>query len=262
MATIRSFDDAPDLSRVGAVVRIGLVLLAAAILPAGILWGSAAAGWTFLAAFVAFLGERMARELFAIVMHTTYRLLELWLGVVLCGSAAGGIIAGFSALMEYVSDPDARVGGWISCACVVLVALWLLLRGLYYGLRLAMWLKAEGRERLGLLLLGFAGFFAQILWKAFAVMALLALLAFGNTPPVTNEHLVYLGVSLAGTGIFYQITRLHLRYRQRAQANYEADPYALGQAGCLASVGGRSDLRYLLYNRRAFLRRLLGGGRE
>lgn len=264
MERIPSFDDPPEPNRLSSLMLLLAIAVALAIVPAGVALGQTAAGWAFFAFMLSISAWGVAREITAVVLHTRYTLMDLWFGVALCGAVVGGILTGMNEAIANESDPRFRAFAWASAAALALLALYVMLKGLYLGLRLALWLKTESpARRFGLLLLGVAGYVAHFGWRICVVASALLALALLERFRQQNAQ-AYAGVLslvlLAG-GIFFVITRVHLGYRKRAQANFEADPDALGKAGRLVPEGGRAGVMRVLGNAVGFALRVLSGGR-
>lgn len=250
-----TFDWHPHPTRAITIARFIVLLAFGAIVPAGIGWGEAGAGVVFAVAILLLLLCLLLREIAAIVRHTRFALLDLWILVAVCGSVAGGVMKIVNESLQQEAKRDLMEARWATFFYIGALVFVFVLRGFYGGLRLAMWLKADRfAPRTGLLFMGLLGYLAGVAWKVCAVTGTVVLIGMSKrSPPPLILWKVLPLLILAGV-LFFGLERVHLRYRKRAQENYDADRFALGHAGRLEPQNGTYRMSDLFEN----LQRLAG----
>lgn len=135
----------------------------------------------------------------------------------------------------------------------------LLLRGIYTGLRLTLYLKInEPLKRLGLILLGVFGYYFHacrffLLFATFYTgFGILEYAGYREWLP-GKAFLPFIAIWI----LHFLVTYIHKRYRVQAQANYDADPYFSDVRRHLENANGNKSMFHLAGRIYGFLRRKL-----
>ncbi len=239
-----NFDDLPIDSAFVSAVKLAAILLGICGALLAVLY--AAPGIVLLALGIfAILMLPVVRHARAIFRHTQYRLIDLWFMTSLSGTVFGLIACLFHGpgADEITGSYNARLALSLSMGWLALV---LLSRGLYTGIRLAMWLQSERTlQRLGLLSLGTMGYVLHVVrWIALLISFLLQGKIVINN--VALGPFAFILPTLAFWLIYFIVTRVHTRHRIQAQRNFELAPDSLGFAGHLVPATGEYGVSRLL----------------